>query len=244
MTRRGRIALALALLSVAGCSSTKKSDSHFLDEVGTLSKTEILARGDAFVTKKRWDDARKYYSFLADSFPNDPLGRKAALKVADTFFAQRDTESLTEAQLRYKDFANRFPSDPSRAYALLMLAKCSVAQSKGPQRDLKPLHEAIDSLKQMLQAFPSSPNANEARELLAACTESLGQHELSVAQYYINVKAWLGAQQRLDYLLANYPQTQAAKAAGRLLETVRERLHEKPEPLTLPTAKARPVGAS
>jgi len=241
MRRRVGAALAVVLLTAAGCA-TKKTDTHFLDEVGTLPKAEILARGDAFAAKKRWDDARKYYSFLADSFPNDPLGRKAALKVADSFFAQRDTESLTEAQLRYKDFANRFPSDPNRAYALLMLARCSFAQSKGPQRDLKPIHEAVDSLKQMLDAFPKSPNAAEARQMLATCTEELAQHELSVAQYYVTVKAWLGAEQRLDYLLANYPGTNAAKAAGPLVEEVHERLHEKPAQTAQPAGKVRPSG--
>jgi outer membrane protein assembly factor BamD len=241
MKRRIGAAFAALLLALSACSSAKKSDTHFLDEVGTLSKSEILARGDAFASKKRWDDARKYYSFLADSFPNDPLGRKAALMVADTFYGQRDTESLTEAQLRYKDFANRFPSDPNRAYALLMLAKCSFAQHKGPQRDLKPLREAVDSLKQMLQLFPNSPNTGEAREMLAKCQEDLGQHELGVAQYYINVKAWLGAQQRLEYLLANYPQTQAAKAAEPLVEKIRERLHEKPARAEEAATKNRPA---
>jgi len=232
--------LGALLFALMGCSSSKNTDTHFLDEVGTLSKPEILARGDAFASKKRWDDARKYYSFLADSFPNDPLGRKAVLKVADTFYAQRDTAGLTEAQLRYKDFANRFPSDPNRAYALLMLAKCSFAQHKGPERDLKPLQEAADSLKQMLQLFPNSPTASEAREMLAKCLENLGQHELNVARYYINVKAWLGAQQRLDYLLANYPQTNAAKAAAPLMAQVRERLHEKPTQSGEPATKRQP----
>ena len=105
--RRAAFAAA-AIMLVAACA-TKNTQNQFLGEVGSLSKEEIMARGDAIAAKKKWQDARKYYSFLADSVPNDPLGRQAALKVADTFYDEGDTESLTEAQLRYKDFSNRFP---------------------------------------------------------------------------------------------------------------------------------------
>lgn len=223
----GATAAAVVLTLVSACS-TKNPESHFLDDVGSLSKEQILARGDALAAKKQWDGARKYYSFLADSFPNDPMGRKAALKVADSFFNQRDTESLTEAQLRYRDFSNRFPNDPNRAYALLMLGKCSFAQRKGPEKDLAAVREAADSLKQVLKLFPNSPYAAQARELQAKCLEDLGQHELGVASYYANVGAWIGAKQRLDYLLATYPNTAAAKAATPLIAKVDTHLDIKP----------------
>ena len=169
-----------------------------------------MARGDALAKQKKWDEARKFYSFLSDTFPNDPLGRRAALKVADTFFAVKDTEGYTEAELRYKDFANRFPGDPNRPYALLMLAKCSFAQRKGPLRDLTPEREAAESLRKVLQLYPSSPYAAEAKDLLGKCVEDLAMHELLIATYYANVNAWVGARQRLDYLFANYPDTSAA----------------------------------
>jgi outer membrane protein assembly factor BamD len=234
-----RLLASAVVFLLVGCS-TKNPESHFLDEVSSLSKEQVLARGDALAAKKRWDDARKYYSFLADSFPNDPLGRKAALQVADTFFAQRDTESLTEAQLRFKDFANRFPNDPSRAYALLMLGKCSFSQRKGPERDLTHVREATESLRQVLQLFPNSPYAAEAKALLARCLDDLSEHELGIAKYYINIKAWIGAKQRLDYLIVTYPETAAAKVAVELLDQVRVHLKagEAPPPAPVTTKRS------
>jgi outer membrane protein assembly factor BamD len=219
-----------ALLFLAACSS-KNQDQGLLDEMGSLSKEQILAKGDALAEKKKWEEARKYYSFLSDSFPNDPLGRKAALKVADTFYSAHDNESLTEAQLRYRDFVNRFPNDPNRAYALLMLGKVSYAQRKGPLRDLTAVREAADNLKQAVQLFPTSPYAKEARELLSKCLEDLAKHEYLIASYYANVGAWSGARQRLDFLYANYPDTETAKEAAPLMKKVQERF-------TLPVAPA------
>jgi outer membrane protein assembly factor BamD len=219
---------AVALLFLAACSS-KNNEQNFLNEMGSLSKDQILVKGDELAGKKKWEDARKYYSFLSDSFPNDPVGRKAALKVADTFYNAHDTESLTEAQLRYKDFVNRFPNDPNRAYALLMLGKVSYAQRKGPLRDLTAVREGAENLKQAVQLYPNSPYAKETRELLSKCLEDLAKHEYLIASYYANVGAWAGARQRLDFLYANYPDTQAAKAATPLMKKVQERF-------TLPTA--------
>ena len=223
-----RLALIVAAVMLLGACATKKPEGQFLAQVASLSKEEIMARGDALAAKKKWEEARKYYSFLADSFPNDPLGRKAALRVADTFFEQRDTESLTEAQLRYKDFSNRFPNDPSRAYALLMLGKVSFSQLKGPMRDLTPVREAVESFSQVVKLFPDSSYAKEAAKLRDEGLEDLADHEYLVASFYANIGAWLGAKQRLDYLFANYPNTEVAKKAAPLLDKVDEHLRIKP----------------
>jgi len=233
---RRLIALA-AIVAMTACASGKNKkldEQSFLDQVGAQSKEQIMARGDALAQQKKWAEARKFYSFLSDTFPNDPLGRRAALKVADTFFAVKDTEGYTEAELRYKDFANRFPSDPNRPYALLMLAKCSFAQKKGPLRDLTPLREAAESLRKVLQLYPSSPYAAEAKDLLGKCLEDLAMHELFIARYYANVNAWVGARQRLDYLFANYPDTSAAKDAKPLMEKVLQKLAEVPAAVPTP----------
>jgi outer membrane protein assembly factor BamD len=232
-----KLLIVLAVLVAAAGCATKPSDQRFMDEVGSLSKEEIASRGQDLYAKKRWEDARKYFSFLSDSFPNDPLGRQAALRVADTFYSMRDTDNLAEAQLRYRDFSNRFPSDPGRPYALLMLGKCSYSQRRGPLRDMTPVREAADSLRQVVQLFPDSPYTQEARELLGKCLEDLGQHEYLIAKYYASISAWRGAKQRLDYLHANYPDTAAAKQAAPLVEEVERKFNPQVSPP--PTATPR-----
>jgi len=217
-----RAALALVLIAVAGCSA-RSTDQRFFDEVTALSKEEIMARGDALLEDKKTTEARRYYGFLADSFPNDPLGRLAAIRVADTYYRGRDLESLTEARLRYRDFVNRFPNDPNRPYALLMLGKCSYQQAKGPLRDLTPVKEAADSFRQVVELFPDSEYAKEAGELFAACREDLSRHELIVARYYFSLEAWRGARARLEYLLENYPGTAAAEEGAALLRELADK---------------------
>jgi len=211
--------LVLAVVLFGACSG-RDTEQAFFDEVASLSKEEVYTRAEAFVAEEDWEEARRYFSFLADSFPNDPLGRKASLRVADTFFERNDVESLTEAQLRYRDFANRFPSDPNRAYALLMLGKCHSKQGRGPGRDLTPVREARAAFEQLIALFPDSPYAPEARELLAKCLEDLAGHELEVARYYLRNGRPEGARLRLEYLMANFPNTEAARQGVPMLEQV------------------------
>jgi outer membrane protein assembly factor BamD len=216
--KRARVLVLTALL--VGACSGRNSEQAFFDEVASLSKEEVYAQAEAYAEKEKWEDARKYFSFLADSFPNDPLGRKASLRVADTFFVRSDPESLTEAQLRYRDFANRFPSDPNRAYALLMLGKCHFKQGRGSGRDLTPVREARAAFEQVVELFPDSPHAAEARELLASCLEDLARHELEVARYYLRNGRPEGARLRLEYLMANYPNSEAAREGRPWLDLV------------------------
>jgi outer membrane protein assembly factor BamD len=214
------ISVVLLATALVGACSGRNSEQQFFDEVANLSKEEVFARAETFAEKEKWEDARKYFSFLADSFPNDPLGRKASLRVADSFFVRGDIESLTEAQLRYRDFSNRFPSDPNRAYALLMLGKCHSEQGRGPGRDLTPVREARAAFEQLIELFPDSPHAAEAREQLAKCLEDLARHELEVARYYVRNGRPEGARLRLEFLMANYPNTEAAREGVPMLEMV------------------------
>jgi len=226
--KRNIVVVAAAII-VFSCSS-KSPETKFFDEVGSLSKEEIMDRGDAQAADRKWEAARRYYSFLSDAFPNDPLGRQAALKVADTFFSQGATDGFTEAQLRYRDFSNRFPNDPNRAYALLMLGKCSLEQSRGALRDLAPVREAAENLRQVVEQFANSPHAPEARDLLKQCNETLAEHEFEVARFNASVGAIQGARMRLEYLLSSFPDSAAATQGKELLR----QLDEQPQATTPP----------
>lgn len=241
MTKRVLLATAYVIL-ITSCAA-KNRDQAFFDQMSQMSKDEVLARGEALFEDKKWEEARRYFSFLADSFPNDPVGRRASLRVADTFFQRKDIESLTEAQLRYRDFSNRFPNDPGRPYALSMLGKCSLQQSKGPLRDLTPIREAAESFRQVVELYPDSPHAPEARELLARCLTDLADHEYQVARYYFNIRAWSGARMRLQYLLSTYPDTEAAQRGQELLQQIEDKLSGNATSETpSPTPSATPAG--
>lgn len=197
------VVLAL-VLGAAGCSSAKKEES-LLDELANLDKETIFNRAEGLYSKGDYKEARELFSFVYDSFPNDPLGHKAALRVADTYAVKKDVTSLTEARLRYRDFVNRYPNDPDRDYALLMVGNTYSSRQLRPDRDLSDLHQALAAYQQLVNLYPDSQYYGEAETRIHDLQELLAQHEWLVAAFYIRNKRYLGALWRLEYIQENYP---------------------------------------
>ena len=92
-----RLTLISLLLFVAAMSCNRGPrvmrpvvDPEFI----SLSKEEIFKRAEDLYEKKRWPRARTYYAHVYENFPNDPLGRRSLLRVADTYFNQGDPINL------------------------------------------------------------------------------------------------------------------------------------------------------
>jgi outer membrane protein assembly factor BamD len=196
--------LLILCLGAISCASSSRED-QLLRELADLDKQTIFDRAEELYEAGKYRESRELYSFVYDTFPNDPLGHKAALRVADTYAKKKDSTSLTEARLRYKDFANRYPNDPDRDYALLMLGQTYSARHQRPERDLAPLHEGLDAYQQLLNLYPDSPHVPQAREDMAVVKETLAEHEWIVARFYVRNRRWAGVVGRLEYLKEQYP---------------------------------------
>ena len=228
----GRRLMYLCLVSIAlvGCSSANREE-ELLMELTDMNKTEIFEKAEALYTDHKLEDARNYFSFVYDTFPNDPLGHKAALRVADTYAAKKDTASLTEARLRYRDFANRYPNDPDRDYALLMVGQTYSARQMKPDRDLSTVEEALNAYRQLLTLYPDSEYFDEAQSRIGQLLDVLAEHELITARFYARNKRWLAASWRLEYLKENYPDFDRMDEADALLEKVQGELTDAKEHL-------------
>jgi outer membrane protein assembly factor BamD len=170
-----------------------------------LSKEQIFQKGDELYAKKKWQKARLYYSHIYENFPNDPLGRRSLLKVADTYFNQGDAVNLVEAQYKYRDFINRYPGSENADYAMLQIAMVSFKQMEKPDRDQQKTREAVEKFNDMLHTYPRSPLRPQAESHLALATDRLAKHEHVIAKFYIKRKSYISAVQRLNYLVDTYP---------------------------------------
>ncbi len=227
MKRMVAIMVALtAALFVVSCSSKASKDEQLLEELSNLDKATIFERAEALYEKKKYPEARKLFAFVYDSFPNDPLGHKAALRVADTYASKNDVTNLTEARLRYRDFANRYPNDPDRDYALLMVGHTYSDRKLQPDRDLSPIHEALGAYRQLVNLYPNSPYASEAEARMGGLEELLAEHEWLVAAYYFRNKRWVGAKWRLEYILENYPDYSKIEQVNERISLAQSKLDE------------------
>jgi outer membrane protein assembly factor BamD len=227
MKRATTLVMAMAVvLSALSCSSKAARDEQLLEELSNLDKATIFDRAEALYEKKKYTEARQLFAFVYDSFPNDPLGHKAALRVADTYAAKTDVTNLTEARLRYRDFANRYPNDPDRDYALLMVGHTYSARKLKPDRDLSPIHEALGAYRQLVNLYPNSEYAPEAEERMGGLEELLAEHEWLVAEFYFRNKRWVGAKWRLEYIVENYPDYSKIEQVNERISIIQSKLDE------------------
>lgn len=198
-------ALAVVLAASTGCSSSNDA-AKLTRELLTMPKEEAYARGEALVKKKKFETGRQYLRFVAENYANDPIGRQAALRLADSFFDEKTQLSYLEAGVRYKDFRNRYPSHPKSDYALYRLAQCSDRQAERPDREQTNTRLGATSYRELIINFPDSPYATDARARLGVMRNLLAEHEYLVGHFYLRRKAWRAAKGRMETILAAYPE--------------------------------------
>ena len=199
------VAALLVLAAVLSACSTGDNSAKLTRELLTMPKEEAYAKGEQLIASKKWDLPRQYLRFVAENYANDPIGRQAALKLADSYFDEGTALGYLEAQARYKDFRNRYPSSPRIDYALFRLAQTADKEAEKPDREQTNTRLAASSYRELIVGFPDSPYITEARIRLQRIRNLLAEHEYLVGRYYTRRKGWTAAKGRFDTILAAYP---------------------------------------
>lgn len=195
----------MLLIALAACSGKKKEFRPAIDpELLNLSKEEIFARAEKLFEAKKYARARTYYSHVYENYPNDPLGRRSLLRVADSYFHQGDLVNLVEAQYKYRDFINRYPGSDFADYAMLQIANVSFKQMERPDRDQTKTRETVEKFREMIAAYPRSSHRPEAEEKLQKALDRLARHEHLVAKFYLKRRNFDAAISRLNVIVDTY----------------------------------------
>jgi outer membrane protein assembly factor BamD len=200
-------ALFASLLLAPACASSggvKKPDK-LTQELLTTPKEALFEKGKALIEKKKWEQGRKYLSFVFETYPNDPVGRDALLLVADSFVRQGGTSAYTEARYRYRDYLNRYPDAPKRDYARYQFAYCSDKEHGKPDRDQTPTREAIQQYQALIREYPDSAYAGAARERVRQLIDLLAEHEFSVGFFYMRKGSLGSAMGRFSSVEERFP---------------------------------------
>ena len=96
-TRGSASVLSAALaLALSGCASTTpKGPDKVTQELLSQPKEVLFEKGKTLIEKKRYEQGRKYLSFVFETYPNDPMGREALLMVADSYYKEGGTTGYT-----------------------------------------------------------------------------------------------------------------------------------------------------
>lgn len=201
--KRTFLLLAVAGLALAGCKSSAPEDPLL-----RLSAEESLAQGKDLLAREKYERARPYFTHAFEVEPNSAIGREALLLAADTYYLQGGSTNYVQAEAKYRDFLNRFPTSEQSAYVQFQIANSLAKRMEKPDRDQNVTRKALEAYQELIRLYPTSEYASQAQEQMNAVLTNLAEHEFQIGRFYLRYGAPLAAVERFEYLLATYPQYQ------------------------------------
>ncbi len=203
---RARLPLYCALLLALGVGPMGCGGGGIEnDPILRLSAAESLEQGKQLMEQGKYGQATKYLSHAFEVEPNSATGREALLLVADAHFAHGGPDNLVQAEAKYRDFLNRFPTSDRADYVQFQIGNALSARLERPDRDQKPTLEALDAFRELLRIYPTTEYRDEAEAKIGELLSLLAEHEFSVAFFYYRYGLPGASVNRLHYLLDTYP---------------------------------------
>ena len=218
MSRRIPVILLLGVLAFAvGC--TNKKVNNPLSNVGSKQPDKVLFdRAMDAMKHNRFDVARITLQTLINTYPDSEFIARAKLAVADSWYAEGDATSLTQAEIEYKDFETFFPNMPEAAEAQLKIANIHYQEMEKPDRDYTHAMRAEEEYRQLILQYPDNKKVvEEGKKRLMEVQEVIAEREFRVGRFYFLRQSYPAAIARLRSLMDKYPLYSGADEALFLL---------------------------
>jgi outer membrane protein assembly factor BamD len=157
------------------------------------------------VKHSRYIEARLDFQTLINTYPDSEYLAKAKLGVADSFYKEGGTSSLTQAVEEYKNFIVFFPFLDEAAYAQMQVGMAHYKLMEKADRDNSHAEAAEDEFRAFLLKYPQSPYVPQAEQSLRNVQEVLAEGEFGIARFYYLKKDYRASAARLVEVTGRYP---------------------------------------
>ena len=165
---------------------------------------EIYSEGlDAF-KKNDFFFASKKFAEAELNFEKPELSAKSAIMASYSLYG---INFYNEAEENLKRYLKKYPADQNLIYAHYLLAIIYYEQIKDEKKDLQPLIKAKDSIDFFLKEYPGSDYSIDLQFKKDLVENQLAAKEIFLARYYISVKKWIPAINRLKIVTEKYSTT-------------------------------------
>lgn len=207
----------IALLLLSGCAIF--GDPTEIDETKGWPAQKIYAAGEESMRSQDYDKAIAYYGKLESRYPHGRYAMQAQMETAYAYYKKADAAAAIAAADR---FIKLHPHHPNVDY-LYYLKGLATFNERGivekltaqqiSDRDPKALRDSFASFKELITRFPESKYAKDAALRMAYLVNTLAEHEMHVARYYMKRQAYVAALNRCKYVLENYPESPSVEEA-------------------------------
>lgn len=224
------IVLSVSTLFLAACSS--KTDK---DEYANRSANEIYQEAVAHLDKGRFEPAIKSYEALETHFPFGETTTKGQLELIYAYYKNQDYVQAITAGERYlrlhplspnADYVHYLKGLSNFEQGVTMLT--NIVKTNPGLRDVTNYKTAFQNFQTIVRQYPESKYAADAKQHMIFARNLIAEHELAIANYYMERKAYVAAANRARYILEHLQNTPAEKKALHILEATYAQLQLTP----------------
>src|SRR3984957_3578421 len=175
------------------------------------------------IKKAHYTEGRLDFQTLINTYPDSEYLAKAKLGVADSFYKEGGTSSLTQSIEEYKNFIVFFPFLDEAAYAQMQVGMAHYKLMEKADRDNSHAEAAEDEFRTFLMKYPQSPFVPQAEQSMRNVQEVLAEGEYGIARFYYMKKDYRASAARLFEVTGRYPLFSENDAAFWMLAGVYQR---------------------
>jgi outer membrane protein assembly factor BamD len=200
--------LLLSVTLLQACSMFKD------DPTEDWTAKEFYEEADKALYSGEFETAIKYLETLEARFPFDPYAKQAQLDIAYSYYKFDEPDAAISAADR---FMRLHPRDPNIDYVYYLKGLVNFKRGTGildgwfprdqAEHETETLHNSFNDFATLVRRYPNSKYAGDAFQRMIYLRNELAQHEISVAEYYLSRKAWMGAANRAKNVVERYEQS-------------------------------------
>ena len=217
----------IALIASAGCRPAVDRSYAQTAQYRYERGMEALESGDYLEAVKDFNQVKNKFSY-------SKFAALAELRVADAYFEQDKQVLAIDA---YEAFVQRRPNHAQVPYAMWRIGEAYFKQLPSDFFLLPPPHEkdqgstrdAIRAIQRFVDRFPDDEHVSQAKARILRCRQSLADHELYVAGFYLKQDRPQSAVGRLETVQRDFADVPDRWRQGCLLLTEAYARLDRPE---------------
>jgi outer membrane protein assembly factor BamD len=195
----------IVIITASGCASLRE------DPTLNWSASQLYGEAKAALDAGNYEQAVEYYELLEARFPFGRFAQQAQIEIPYAYYRAGEPEAALAAIDR---FVQLNPRHPNLDYAYYLRGLINFNRDQGfltrvfpmdpAEMDTKPLQQSFQDFGRLINEFPDSRYAEDSRQRMIFIRNALASHELRVAEFYVERRAWVAASQRARYVIERY----------------------------------------
>ena len=205
------LALVVLTAATAGLLTACGTSTDPADAYKGQTPQEIYKYGKTALKDKSYSEAIKRFEALDIQYPYGVETENAQLYLIYAYYEKEEYALSASAADR---FIRLHPLNPHVDYAFYMRGLSNYYQNLGflervfsldlAKRDLTQIKKSYSDFDELVTRFPGSEYAPSAHQYLVYLRNVLANHELEVAEYYYQRKAYVASANRASGLVAHF----------------------------------------